>query len=101
MAFPVSATRNSSWIATQALSRIGASSVDNPPSAEDLALALDRLDVVASNLQARGIVYIADLDSVPAGVAHELANALGLALMPDFGDLSPEGQSAIPPQPAI
>ncbi len=101
MAFPVTPTRNSSWIATQALTRIGAASVDNPASAEDLALALDRLDVVASNLQGRGVLYVADLDMTPAGIAHELANALALALQPDFGDATPPGQGALPPQAQI
>ena len=101
MAFPVTPTRDSNWIAAQALSRLGAASVDNPPSAEDLALALDRLDVVASNLQGRGIVYVADIDTTPAGIAHELANALALALQPDFGDPTPQGQGPLPPQAVI
>ncbi len=101
MAFPVTPTRNSSWIATQALTRLGAASVDNPASAEDLALALDRLDVVTSNLQGRGIVYVADLDSTLAAIAHELANALALSLQPDFGDETPQGQGALPPQAQI
>jgi hypothetical protein len=101
MTFPVTPARNSSWIATQALSRIGAASVDNPASAEDLALALDRLDVVASNLQGRGVLYVADLDTTPAGIAHELANALALALQPDFGDATPPGQGALPAQAQI
>lgn len=101
MAFIVTPTRDSTWIATQALSRIGASSVDNPPSPEDLTLAIDRLDAVAQNLQGRGVLYIADLDSVPSGIAHELANAVGLALQPDFGDNSPPGSGAIPSQVQI
>ena len=101
MTFPVSPTRNSSWIATQALTRIGAASVDNPPAAEDLALALDRLDVVSSNLQGRGVIYLADLDATPAAIAHELANALALALQPDFGSETPPGQGALPPQAQI
>jgi hypothetical protein len=101
MTFPVTPARNSSWIATQALSRIGAASVDNPASAEDLALALDRLDVVASNLQGRGVLYVADLDTTPAGIAHELANALALALQPDFGHATPPGQGSLPAQAQI
>jgi|SRR5580704_19610378 hypothetical protein len=101
MAFPVTPTRNSSWIATAALNRLGKASVDNPASAEDLALALDRLDVVASNLQGRGVVYLADLDATPAALAHELANALALALQPEFGDDTPQGQGALPPQAVI
>lgn len=100
MAFPVTPTRDSTWIATKALSRIGASSVDNPPSAEDLALALDALDATVANLQGRGIIYIADLDSVPSGVAQELSDALARDLLPDFGDLT-GGQSSIPPQAQI
>jgi hypothetical protein len=101
MSFPVTPTRNSSWIATQALTRIGAASVDNPAAPEDLALALDRLDVVASNLQGRGVLYVADLDTTPVAIAHELASALALSLMPDFGDETPQGQGALPTQAQI
>jgi hypothetical protein len=101
MSFASGATRNSIWIATQALTRIGAASVDNPPSAEDLTLAIDRLDVIAQNLQARGILYLADLDATPSGIAHEVANALALSLQPDFGNTAPPGQGAIPSQGEI
>jgi hypothetical protein len=98
MSFITIPTRDSNWIAVQALTRVGKASVDNPPQAEDLALAIDRLDVVAANLAGRGIVYIADLDSVPSGLAHEVANALALSIQPDFGDMTPPGQGPLPPQ---
>src|SRR5260370_41151351 len=101
MPFPTSATRDSVWIASNALARIGAASVDNPASAEDLALALDRLDVIAKNLAARGILYLADVDATPSGIAHEVANALALSLQPDFGSNAPPGSGALPAQEAI
>ncbi|MBW0001926.1 MAG: hypothetical protein JO216_00440 [Hyphomicrobiales bacterium] len=101
MTFPTSASRGSIWIATSALSRIGAASVDNPVSPEDLALALDRLDVVVQNLQGRGVLYLADVDTTPSALAHEIANALALSLQPDFGDNAPPGTGALPPQDAI
>jgi hypothetical protein len=101
MSFATSPVRDSAWIAASALTRIGASSVDNPASPEDLALALDRLDVVAQNLQARGILYLADLDATPSGIANELANALALSLQPDFGANAPPGSGALPTQDAI
>src|SRR5260370_40972393 len=101
MPFPTSATRDSVWIASNALARIGAASVDNPASAEDLALALDRLDVIAQNLAARGILYLADIDATPSGIAHEAANALALSLQPDFGNNTPPGSGALPSQEAI
>jgi hypothetical protein len=101
MSFATSSIRDSTWIATSALTRIGAASVDNPAPVEDLALALDRLDVVVQNLQARGILYLADVDRTPSGIAHELANALALSLQPDFGDNTPPGAGALPPQDVI
>ena len=101
MTFSTSASRDSSWIATSALSRIGAASVDNPVSPEDLALALDRLDVVVQNLQGRGVLYLADVDNTPSALAHEIANALALSLQPDFGNNAPPGSGALPPQDAI
>jgi len=101
MAFPINLTRDGSWIATSALTRIGAASVDNPPSAEDLALALDRLDVISQNLAARGIILVADLDRTPAAIAQEMANALALSLQADFGSNAPPGSGALPPQEAI
>jgi hypothetical protein len=97
MVAPIDPTRDLDWIATQALTRVGAVSVDNPASAEDLALAQDRVDVVAQDLQARGICYVADLDSTPAGLAHQLANAVAISLLADFGDRSPPGQNPLPP----
>ena len=101
MTFPTSATRDSSWIAASALSRIGAASVDNPSSPEDLALALDRLDVLVQNLQGRGILYLADVDTTPSALAHEIANALALSLQPDFGNNTPPGAGALPSQDVI
>jgi hypothetical protein len=101
MTFATSATRDSSWIATNALTRIGAASVDNPASPEDLALALDRLDVLVQNLQGRGILYLADVDTIPSSIAHEVANALALSLQPDFGDNTPPGSGALPSQDVI
>ncbi|MBV9974387.1 MAG: hypothetical protein JO105_03235 [Hyphomicrobiales bacterium] len=98
MTFPTSATRDSSWIATSALSRIGAASVDNPASPEDVALALDRLDVVVQNLQGRGVLYLADVDDTPSALAHEIANALALSLQPDFGNNAQPGSGALPSQ---
>ena len=77
---------------------IGAASVDNPASPEDLALALDRLDVLVQNLQGRGILYLADVDTTPSSIAHEVANALALSLQPDFGDNTPPGSGALPSQ---
>lgn len=101
MAFNSAATRNSTWIATKALSMIGAASVDNPPSASDMALALDRLDTINQDLADRGIYYQPDLDQTPASVAKWIANALALDLKPDFGDRTPVGQDAIQPQTAV
>jgi hypothetical protein len=97
MTFIPTSVRDSTWIAEQALFRLLKASVDNPPAAEDLALALDRLDSVYQNLQGRGVVYVADLDQTPAGIAEELAWALAAGLKASFGDMTPEGQDAIPP----
>jgi hypothetical protein len=96
MAFPVTATRDSTWIATKALVRLGKASVDNPPSADDLTLFLDGLDALADTLAKRGIVYVADLDSVPSGIADELASALAIKMKPDMGDDSADGEG-LPP----
>lgn len=96
MSFIPTPVRDSTWIAEQALFRLLKASVDNPPAAEDLALALDRLDSVYQNLQGRGVVYVADLDQTPAAIAEELAWALASALKASFGDMTPEGQDAIP-----
>jgi hypothetical protein len=101
MTFPVGATRNSTWIAASALTRIGAVSVDNPASAEDLTLALDRLDVIVQNLQGRGILYLGDVDTTPSALAEEIAKSLALSLMPDFGNNAPQGSGALPTQAEI
>lgn len=99
MAFPVVTSRDSNWIATAALNKIGAASVDNTPEAEDLTLALDRLNDLAADFVGRGVVYIADLDATPSAIAFQLANALALALQSDFPMSVPP--NAIPPQPVI
>ena len=95
---PVTEFRNADWMITQGLTRVGAVSVDNPASAEDYALASDRLDTVAGQLSELGVYQVGDLDNVPSGAADTIANILALALQPDFGDRSPQGQSNIPPR---
>jgi hypothetical protein len=81
----VALSRNSTQIATDALTRIGACSPADPPSPEDLATALDRLTLVQSDLAHRGVIYIPHIDQVPNAIAHHVANLLGLFLMSDFG----------------
>ena len=95
MAYTLTASRNAKWIATKALVRLGEVSVDNPPSAEDLQLALDQLDATYQDLQSRGVVYIADLDDTPAAYATWLAERLAIDLKPDYGNQAPDGQSAL------
>lgn len=95
MAYIVNATRDSRWIANKALVRLGTSSVDNPPSADDLNLALDQLDATYQDLQARGVVYLPDLDATPASYATWLAERVAIDLKPDFGNQAPDGQSAL------
>lgn len=97
MVFIPTPTRDSNWIAVQALTRLGRASVDNPAAPEDIALAVDRLDAVSQDLQGRGILYVADLDNVPASVAQNLADRIAIALKPDFGDTTPDGQGTLPP----
>ena len=98
MTFPPTASRNSTWVVNQALTRLGVISVDVPEAdAADFQLALDRLDVMAGELAAKGVYFVADLDQVPSGAANQLANALAAALQPDFGNMAPPGQSNIPP----
>jgi hypothetical protein len=92
----VALSRNSTQIATDALTRIGVCSPADPPSAEDLATALDRLTLVQSDLIQRGVVYVANIEEVPNAVAHHLANMLGLFLMADFG--ASAGSVNLPPQ---
>jgi len=101
MTRPVTQFRDADWIITQALTRVGADSVDGPASAEDYQLASDRLDAVASKLAELGIYQIGDLDLVPSGAADTIANIVALALQPDFGDRSPQGTSNIPPLPNL
>lgn len=98
MTLPVITARDSTWVATQAMAMIGATSVDNPPSADDLTLAVNRLNDVADDLRLRGVIYLADLDNIPAGVALHVARALALAIQPDFGNSAPPGSAAVPPQ---
>lgn len=98
MTAPVTTTRDSTWIANQALTRLGVISVDVPTAdAADFQLALDRLDVVCSELALKGVYFVADMDQVPSGAANQLAYALAFSLLPDFGNMSPPGQSNIPP----
>ena len=98
---PVTQYRNATWIANQALTRLGVISVDVPEAdAADFQLALDRLDVVCSELALKGVYFVADMDQVPSGAANQLAYALAFSLMPDFGNMAPTGQSNIPP-PAV
>jgi hypothetical protein len=97
----VTSYRNSSWMVMQALTRIGANSVDAPASAEDVQLATDRLDVVCGELAAKGIFYVGDMDQVASGPANQIANMLAVSLQPDFGLMTPPGQSNIPPLDAI
>jgi hypothetical protein len=83
----------------QALTRLGVISVDVPEAdAADFQLALDRLDVVCSELALLGVYFVADMDQVPSGAASQLANALAASLMPDFG--APPNQQSIPPPQA-
>jgi hypothetical protein len=98
MTFAVTETRDSTWIATRALEHIIKASVDNPPTPEDMITALDQLDALAANLAERGIILIADLDTVRSGVADELARRLAVALKTTFGvDIPPEADTLGPP----
>jgi hypothetical protein len=100
MTAPVTQYRDSTWIVNQALTRLGVISVDVPEAdAADFQLALDRLDVVCSELALMGIYFVADMDQVPSGAASQLANALAASLMPDFGATAGP-QSNIPPAAA-
>jgi hypothetical protein len=71
--------------------------VDNPPSAEDMQLALDQLDATLQDLMKRGICYLADLDQCDASLATWLAERVAIELKPDFGNNTPDGQSALKP----
>ena len=97
MVYVVTPTRDSNWIATKCLSRLGAASVDNPPSAEDMQLALDQLDATLQDLMKRGLCYLADLDKCDAPLATWLAERVAIELKPDFGNNTPDGQSALKP----
>jgi hypothetical protein len=100
MTFAVTATRDSTWVATRALEHIIRASVDNPPSPEDMLTALDQLDALAANLSLRGIISIADLDMVPSGIADELGRRLAVQLKTTFGvDISPDQDTLGPPGP--
>lgn len=97
MVHVLTATRDANWIATKALVRLGEVSVDNPPSAEDLQLALDQLDATYLDLEKRGVVYIADLDETPSSYATWMAERLAIDLKADYGNQAPDGQSSLKP----
>jgi hypothetical protein len=101
MTFINNVTRDSKWIATKALTRLGVASVDNPPSAEDMQLALDQLDTTYQDLSTRGVIYLADLDQTPASYATWLAERLAIDLKGDYGNQAPDGQSALRPMPMV
>jgi hypothetical protein len=97
MAHVLTETRDSNWIATKALTRLGEVSVDNPPSSEDLNLALDQLDATYLDLQARGVCYIPDLDVTPSAYATWIAERVAIDLKADYGYQAPDGQAALKP----
>jgi hypothetical protein len=79
-------TRTSDQIVTNALTRIGAASVGQTPSDEDMAVCKARLEEILADFAERGVVYVGDVDEVPLSVALHLEHALAVHLS-DFGPL--------------
>lgn len=69
----------------EALSQLKVIGAGQPAAAEDAALVDGKIDAVAADLSARRVVYIADLDDIPAEAFLPLATCVAASCADDFG----------------
>jgi hypothetical protein len=90
---PAVATSTVQQIALRALQFLGVVASDETPLAQDLALAVDKVDAVHDGMISQGIVPW-DLDHIPRSVSEEYVILVAIHLAPVFGKTADPAQEA-------